>query len=118
MNEYCVQSIKYICQAIVLIVFIIGGAYVLSPTEFTFKIEMDNNTKEAFESINYTAIGNERFSYSSEKYCQWLSNEGYLEEPCVFLDEKNWSQSCYNYVNGITFYDCNITEEELRRLRN
>lgn len=29
-------------------------AWVYSPTAWTFRIEMDNNTKEAIQSINYT----------------------------------------------------------------
>ncbi len=28
----------------------------MSPSEFTFKIEMDNNTKEAMESIDYDGV--------------------------------------------------------------
>ena len=46
----------YICIALVFISMYIGGAWVLSPQEFTFKIEMDNNTKEAVESVEYPIL--------------------------------------------------------------
>lgn len=52
-------SIGYICVALVLVSVFIGGAWVMSPQEFTFKIEMDNNTREAFESIDYEMINND-----------------------------------------------------------
>jgi len=49
-------AVGYICIALVFISMYIGGAWVLSPQEFTFKIEMDNNTRDAMQSINYSSI--------------------------------------------------------------
>ena len=51
-------AIGYVCIALVFISWF-GMFYVFAlPTEFTWKVEMDNNTKEAIQSINYTEISN------------------------------------------------------------
>ncbi len=49
-------SIGYITVMFVAIVFMLGISWIMSPQEFTFKVEMDDNTKEAVQSINYSAI--------------------------------------------------------------
>lgn len=51
------KAIGYVCISLVVISWILGGAWIMSPRDFTFKIEMDNNTKDAIESIDYKAIG-------------------------------------------------------------
>ncbi len=49
-------SIGYICVALVGISFIIGAAWMMSPSEFTIRFEMDDNAKEAIESIEYPIV--------------------------------------------------------------
>ncbi len=49
-------AIGYICIALVFIGWFAMMAWIGSPRDFTFKIEMDNNTKEAIESIEYPII--------------------------------------------------------------
>lgn len=41
---------------LIFIAMYLGGAWALSPTHFTFRVEMDNNTRVAFESINYALL--------------------------------------------------------------
>lgn len=86
-------AIGYICIALVFISWF-GMFYVLAlPDEFTFKLEMDNNTKDAFESINYSAINNiEQVCYSEKCY----------------LDLEN------NTIGGCSMYkvDCKLWEDK------
>lgn len=59
MKDNTRTTIGYVCIALVIISYILFLAWVSSPNEFTFKIEMDNNTKEAIDSIDYNSINNE-----------------------------------------------------------
>jgi len=54
--EFWLVVISFILITIILLGLMISISYINSPTVWTFKIEMDNNTLKAFESINYTAI--------------------------------------------------------------
>ena len=56
MDDNWRTAVGYICIALVFITMYLGAAWVMSPSEFTFKIEMDNNTKDAVESIDYESI--------------------------------------------------------------
>lgn len=49
-------AIGYFCIALVFISWSLMIGWLGTPTAFTFRIEMDNNTKDAFQSINYSAI--------------------------------------------------------------
>jgi len=49
-------AIGYVCIALVIISYFVMIGWIGSPRDFTFKIEMDNNTKDAFQSINYSEI--------------------------------------------------------------
>ena len=86
MNNNWVVAIGIICGALVLMTIFVCDAWIHSPQEFTFKIEMDNNTKEAFESINYSEINKQ-------------------EEGCKF-DAEYW----WNDGNGITQQEINTTK--------
>ena len=80
MDDNCRIAIGYFCVALVLISVFIGAAWIMSPQEFTFKIEMDNNTKEAFESIDYEAITEKTISYAP---IECFINETHYNESCV-----------------------------------
>lgn len=73
------KTIECIMACLVAIVFLIGAAWIMSPQEFTFKIEMDNNTKDAVESVDYDKLT------SQIPKCEKLDNytavcpEGYVE---------------------------------------
>ncbi len=56
MNDNTRTAIGYICIALVFITWLLLLAWVVSPTEFTFKFEIDNNTKEAIESVEYPIV--------------------------------------------------------------
>jgi len=75
MDDNWRTAIGYICIALVFISWF-GMFWVLAfPTEFTFKMEMDNNTKEAIESINYSAIqhqGNKGNLIVSDTPCETI----------------------------------------------
>ena len=86
MDDNWRTAVGYICIALVFITMYLGAAWVMSPSEFTFKIEMDNNTKDAFESINYSEISGGKGD-------------------CKF-DAEYW----YNNGNGITSEDVNKTK--------
>ena len=87
-------AIGYFCVALVLIAVFIGAAWIMSPQEFTFNIEMDNNTKEAVESIKYPIInqniteikgGCGRICYDGNCpnwNCENKSNSGLLWKSC------------------------------------
>ncbi len=87
MKDNTRTAIGYICIALVVIGWLLMMAWIMSPQEFTFKIEMDNNTKEAIESINYTEISNKQPLCYSEK--------------CYFDIKENQIGGC-----GMTKVDC------------
>lgn len=82
MDDNWRMAIGYVCVMFVAIFCILGISWMMSPQEFTFKIEMDNNTKEAFESIEY---------------------------PIININE---SQSCHNSIKNSTgeynWYGCGV----------
>jgi hypothetical protein len=80
MDDNWRTSIGYICIALVCISWVLGGAWILSPQEFTFKIEIDNNTRDAFESIDYEAISEKNIEYAP---IECFFNETHYNETCV-----------------------------------
>ena len=69
-------AVGYICAALVLTFFIIGAAWIMSPQEFTFKFEIDNNTKDAIESVEYPIINEQSckdfgIEILGTKNCTW-----------------------------------------------
>ena len=88
-------AIGYTCIALVIIAWL-GMFYVLAlPDEFTFKIEMDNNTKEAMQSINYSAIED----IEDKQIC--------YSEICYMDLEKNQIGSC-----SLSKVNCRIFEDK------
>lgn len=49
-------AIGYICIMLCVVAWLGLLAWIATPTEFTIKIEMDNNTREAIESIEYPIV--------------------------------------------------------------
>lgn len=58
-------AIGYFCVALVFIAYFLMMSWILSPQEFTWKIEMDNNTKEAIESIEFPNINENTFLFNA-----------------------------------------------------
>lgn len=54
--KFWLYFIAITCLTLILIIFIIALTLISMPTEYSFMIKMDNNTLEAFKSINYTAL--------------------------------------------------------------
>ena len=67
MKDNTRTAIGYVCIALVFISYFVMLGWIGSPRDFTFKIEMDNNTKDAFQSINYSEI-NEIQEYPNNLY--------------------------------------------------
>jgi len=114
-------AIGYICIALVFITMYLGAAWVMSPSEFTFKIEMDNNTKEAIESIEWENINDE----DKELRCEKVN--GTITCPKgenVFLGEFNiscdgdsrqiieWAKWNYNNGTGREYKDAFVLLDE------
>lgn len=53
MKDNTRTAVGYVCITLVIVSYILFLGWILTPSEFTFKIEMDNNTKEAVESIQW-----------------------------------------------------------------
>ncbi len=53
-------AIGYICIALCLISWFLMIAWMASPSEFTFRVEMDNNTLNAVESIEWDKLNQEK----------------------------------------------------------
>ena len=92
-------AIGYFCVALVLISVFIGGAWILSPQEFTFKVEMDNNTKEAIESVEYPIVNE-----MSDVYFGNLENCTLVQTECDCWEEFGCFAMCYKCedVNVLT----------------
>lgn len=117
MDDNCRIAIGYICVALVLSVVFIGGAWIMSPQEFTFKIEMDNNTKEAIESVNYTAISqagknnSQTIKEPTKKTFSFGNPECMVHESYARLAmEHRLNQSCHNVIQNdsgcFVYYGC------------
>ena len=68
MDDNWRTSIGYICIMLCVVAWLGLLAWMVTPTEFTFKIEMDNNTRNAIESIEYPIaedIGNANYWYNN-----------------------------------------------------
>jgi hypothetical protein len=78
MNDNWRIAIGYICVMFVAISFILGISWIMSPQEFTFKFEIDNNTKEAVESVEYPIVDikqPENICYSEICYLDLKENQ-------------------------------------------
>ncbi len=95
MDDNWRMAIGYICVMFVAITFMIGISWVMSPSEFTFKIEMDDNTKEAIDSIDYPIVDQNEIYIgscllnSSEYWEKQMEVMGYelLNDSFVEVDE-------------------------------
>ncbi|KKM26048.1 hypothetical protein LCGC14_1588790 [marine sediment metagenome] len=93
--------IGYVCIALAFISWFLMLAWIGSPNEFTIKLEMDNNTKEAIESVEYPIVNyNEplpQFEFCSVP-SKWFDYEGHgftfkqVNGTCYWLDyaENTW----------------------------
>ena len=70
MKDNTRTAIGYVCIALVFISYFVMVGWIGSPNEFTIKLEMDNNTKEAVESVEYPIIDTQ----PTEEYCESLIN--------------------------------------------
>lgn len=52
-------AIGFACVTLIFIYYFLMLAWSNSPSEFTFKVEIDNNTKEAVESVEYPLVHGE-----------------------------------------------------------
>ncbi len=78
-------AIGYFCVALVIISFFLMIAWIESPNEFTIKFEMDNNTKEAVESVEYPIVDIKQDDYFYEdwydkKFNSTIINQSEIEE--------------------------------------
>lgn len=61
---------------IIIIVSILCGTLIhINNNSWTLRIEMDNNTKEAIQSINYSQIYNNKVCYSEKCYLDLKKNQ-------------------------------------------
>lgn len=75
MNDNWRTSIGYICIAMVVVSWLLLVGWAMTPNEFIFRIEMDNNTRKAMQSINYSEISDQdRICYSEICYIDIENN--------------------------------------------
>lgn len=83
-------TIGYVCVMLVAISCIFGISWIMSPQEFTFKIEIDNNTKEAVESVEYPIVD--------------------IKQPETIC----YSEICYLDLENNTIGGCSISKADCR----
>ncbi len=97
MKDNTRTAIGYFCTALVFISYFFMMAWILSPQEFTIKLEMDENTREAIESIEYPIVQEVEDKCSSRWF---LWNNGAGRDETNFADFAEWKERCGVQDNG------------------
>lgn len=83
-------AIGYFCVALVFISYFLMMAWILSPQEFTVKFEMDDNTREAIESIEYPIV-----DAGTNEDCEVLVLKDLEDVKLYFMNERDTLRKCY-----------------------
>ena len=97
MNDNTRTAIRYVCITLMIITWLLLLAWIASPTEFTFKLEMDNNTKVAIESIEWESL------YEQEEVwnCPILLEQGnYVFSNGILISPSGEELSCEKVRNS------------------
>ncbi len=83
MEDNTRTAIGYVCIALVFISWFLMLAWIGSPNEFTIKFEMDNNTKEAVESVEYPIVDIKQDDYFYEDWYEKKFNSTLINQSKV-----------------------------------